>query len=269
MTFFKLALGSASIKVAVGNNAVEVDLPRGINLDTSTLATLTSISSIGILIPEVDVSVLIRPDDTAAWSKISSLSSGASVDIYNNPDDCVRRAGEQQRFIRHQDNPTRRVWYMYAERKESDGNHQHTVYVPTPNVAADNMSEYGDDSDDKSSSGSDTTHSAGMLRGMASARRSFVTAWQISSDPDDHDTEEHVKEVCKDAARHGETETGMHGGILVKGLPSSAKAAHGRLIRLRLRPVKIHAKPVAVESMGIMAKVFRKTVSDDTNTAET
>jgi hypothetical protein len=119
--------------------AVVIDLPCGINLDTSSLATLTSVSSIGVVLPEIVVSILQRPSDTAKWSTTGSFRSGMGVDVYNNPEDSRRKTADQQRFIRKQDEETRRIWYMYGARAGQDddqgGLHAHNVYLPRPRMA--------------------------------------------------------------------------------------------------------------------------------------
>lgn len=120
--------------------ALEVNLARGVNLDLSTRATLATTSSLGILVPDISVCLLHRLGNK--WKTVAELDSRVAIDIYKSPKDRKERASRQQAFIRTEDEPTKRIWYMYAAGDDgSTGHHVNNLYVPRPRADTDSKSQ--------------------------------------------------------------------------------------------------------------------------------
>jgi len=121
VTFFKLGIEGLSAVLFANDSAIALHLPMGVNLNTSTLATRSCSSTIGFVIPAVDVDLLQRDPLSRKWDAVGSLQTSLSVDVYKAPKDWREKAARQQAFIRKEDAPTQRVWYMYREGTESSG----------------------------------------------------------------------------------------------------------------------------------------------------
>jgi hypothetical protein len=134
VTFFKLSLDSASAMLRAGDSAISIGLPSGVNLDTSTLATRTCRSVLGVLIPLISIDLLSRHPGKK-WFPTGSIRTGISLDLYKAAKGWRRSASEQQEFIQEEDRPTQRIWYMYREGEEmGNGHHVNGAYLPRPRV---------------------------------------------------------------------------------------------------------------------------------------
>lgn len=125
MTFFKLGIDHLSAVLFAGESAVSVDFSSGINLDTSTLGTRSCSSMIGLSVPILDVHLLQRDFHSRKWRSAGSMTTNLSVDLYNAPKGWQEKASLQQDFIREQDAPTHRIWYMYRDSHETPGEFRH------------------------------------------------------------------------------------------------------------------------------------------------
>ncbi|ORY27357.1 hypothetical protein BCR39DRAFT_589249 [Naematelia encephala] len=206
-TFFKLGIGSMNAVLSASEATVCISLPAGVTLDTSSLGSRSCSSSMGLLIPTIDVKLLRRHTSTGDWSSVGETRTGLSLDMYKAPKDWQDRVAKQQKFLREEDRLTQRIWYMYSEREDrSDGHHVHGVYLPRPRVLDAN---YNDDSSSSQTSDVETVPespipsspeasdgdapSPSFVRPTRTARRSrsFATARetiQASSAGDESDT---------------------------------------------------------------------------------
>ena len=128
--------------VFAGDSAVSVDLPSGVNLDTSTLATRFCGSVIGVILPIVEITLFHRQSNLWKWRPVGDVTTTLSIDVYNARKGWQEKATQQQEFIRAQDSRTRRIWYMYKDRDDvsqgtcSNGLHVNGVYLPPPRVVS-------------------------------------------------------------------------------------------------------------------------------------
>jgi hypothetical protein len=135
VTFFKLTIDSASIMLSTPEAAVVIDLPSGVNLDTSTLATRTCGSVLGLLIPILSMNLLSRRTEHRKLLSTGSVRTGVSLDLYKAPRGWREKASRQQKFIQEQDALTQRIWYMYRDGDETvNGHHVYSEYLPRPRV---------------------------------------------------------------------------------------------------------------------------------------
>lgn len=133
VTFFKLGIEEIAVTLFVDDLAVSVNMPAGVNLDTSSLATRSFASAVGVSIPNIQVSMLERASHSHKWSSLGTLKTGVALDVFSAPSGWQEKADAQQRFLMEEDAPTKRIWYMYqAAGDEADGNHLHNVYIPRP-----------------------------------------------------------------------------------------------------------------------------------------
>ncbi|EIW72981.1 hypothetical protein TREMEDRAFT_42131 [Tremella mesenterica DSM 1558] len=142
VTFFKLSIDQTNMALFVNNAIATVELPAGVNLDTSTWATRTCKSTLGLVLPEVEVSLLTRQPTAQKWLPVAQASTALTLDLYRAPDGWQEAAQKQQAFIREQDALTKRICYLYSDEViKTTGHHVHGVYLPVPN--------YFDDEDDE------------------------------------------------------------------------------------------------------------------------
>jgi hypothetical protein len=165
VTFFKVGIAHLSATYFSGESVLFLDLPGGLNLDTSTLATQFSASNIGLVAPVIDMKLIPwEAEETQKYTVVGRLSTSLSVDIYTALEGWEERASRQQEFIKAMDMPTKRIQYMYGDQAErhseriqarkylptaQDGSYDHNVYLPHPRS---NTLQHSDDDD-----GSDTT----------------------------------------------------------------------------------------------------------------
>jgi hypothetical protein len=122
VTFFKLGIDKISAQYNVGDHGISLDLPRGVNLDTSSLATRACSSSIGLIVPLLNVSLLCRNEtNSRRWEAVGSVATDLSLDLYNAPVGWEEKASLQQEFLKEMDEDSRRIWYMYTEGDEFKG----------------------------------------------------------------------------------------------------------------------------------------------------
>ncbi|KAK8844716.1 hypothetical protein IAR55_006566 [Kwoniella newhampshirensis] len=117
------------------------DAPRGLCFDTSTLATRAYSSMFGVLLPALNVDLLHRFPGRK-WHVAGNVSFGITMDVYKAPTGWQDKVAKQQRFLREQDEPTGRIWYMYRGPKQSGTRHVDGLYLPQPmeDVLADDGS---------------------------------------------------------------------------------------------------------------------------------
>lgn len=155
VTCFKLGIDHISVVMDCGDAAVSADLPEGINLDTSSWATRNFASSVGIIAPSIDVALLERNQSTGRWASCGELSTSLSMDVYNAPTGWQAHANAQQEFLKKEDGPTRRLWYLYSDDAQSGPvSHVENVYLPKPKlVGTVDSDEEDDDSEESLSTG--------------------------------------------------------------------------------------------------------------------
>ena len=119
VTFFKLGIDQISATLFASNSAVSVEAPSGINLDTSSCATRSHNSMVGVLLPALDIVLSRRDVPHRKWRPVGRIATGLNVDVYNAPKGWQEKVSKQQEFLREQDAPTQRIWYMYREGEET------------------------------------------------------------------------------------------------------------------------------------------------------
>lgn len=131
----KISLGSASVVMYSGNAGLAVELFEGVTLDTSSLASLTSASSLALLIPSISASLLTRPTARRKWVSAGALRFGVSLDQYKAPKEWQEHAQKQQKFLREEDGPTQRIWHMYAEEEGlAKSKYAGSCHLPRPHA---------------------------------------------------------------------------------------------------------------------------------------
>lgn len=173
-----------------GDSGIALDLPNGVFIDTSSMASKSCRSVMGLGIPTVAVHILRRKSSTKRWQPIGSATTGLSLDNYKLPKGWKSIAEAQMAFLKEQDAPTRRVPYLYGEPDNpSYGEFHHDVYVPRPREVlipwAESESEdvtadepgFGDSSDSATQS-DDTAHSAPISRVSRRKRAMSVATMQ-------------------------------------------------------------------------------------------
>ncbi|WWD06286.1 hypothetical protein V865_004376 [Kwoniella europaea PYCC6329] len=174
-----------------GDNAISVEMPSGLSLDTSTMGTRSYSSMMGISLPFLIVNVLERGPKTT-WQSVGSARAGAAIDIFKAPSGWREAVARQQDFIRKEDEETSRIWYMYEESKPSVQLHVNGLYLPQPmrqspedDESVNEESErstIGSDHDEIASSSASSTgndvgyHDFDQLRLRNRRSRSFATA---------------------------------------------------------------------------------------------
>ena len=133
VTFFKLGIDQVSLTLFTDSAAVAVDLPAGVNLDTSTWATRSFKSAVGLIIPYIRLTLLEHDTYQRKWVSSGQIQTAVNLDVYNAPSGWQEKASEQQAFLLAQDGHTQRIWYMYRDGKDkTDGHHINGVYLPRP-----------------------------------------------------------------------------------------------------------------------------------------
>ncbi|WVR03135.1 hypothetical protein IAU60_000125 [Kwoniella sp. DSM 27419] len=131
VTFFKFNLDRATVMLTSEGDAISAELSDGMSLDTSTWGTRSYSSVIGVLLPSLRLDILER-DSKHAWRSVGSTTVGAAIDIYNAPAGWRETVAAQQVFLRAQDEPTGRIWYMYRASDPHKAQHAETLYLPPP-----------------------------------------------------------------------------------------------------------------------------------------
>ena len=125
VTFFKMEVRHFSMTLATDQAALTVDLPKGINLDTSTWATQNFRSAIGVVIPAITAQMLRKVDQ---WRNVANIQTDLSLQIFNAPPQWRLRASDQQKFLAEQDGATQRVRFLYSDHPDGLA-HVHGVAV--------------------------------------------------------------------------------------------------------------------------------------------
>ncbi|WVQ79015.1 hypothetical protein IAT38_001107 [Cryptococcus sp. DSM 104549] len=131
VTFFKLSIDQALGMLTAGNDAASFEAHKGIVLDTSTCGTKSYSSTLGVLLPSLTVNLLHRlPKRT--WHVVSTATVDASLDVYKAPLGWEKHVSAQQEFLKEEDGPTGRIWYMYGGGQKPKGRHVDGMYLPLP-----------------------------------------------------------------------------------------------------------------------------------------
>ncbi|BEI89154.1 uncharacterized protein CcaverHIS019_0205160 [Cutaneotrichosporon cavernicola] len=134
-TFVKVSVARITALLSSGNSGVAVELPKGLFIDTSSMASKSCRSVMGLGVPCVAVHVLHRLKQSKRWEPVGSVSAGLSLDIYEMPKGWEEEAAEQQKFLQKEDEPTRRIPYLYGGHDDhSAGSHRFDVYLPRPQL---------------------------------------------------------------------------------------------------------------------------------------
>ncbi|KLT40822.1 hypothetical protein CC85DRAFT_287095 [Cutaneotrichosporon oleaginosum] len=134
-TFVKVSVAHVTALLSSGNSGIAVELSKGLFIDTSSMASKSCRSVMGVGVPSVAVHVLHRSKQTKRWEPVGSVSTGLSLDTYKMPKGWEEEAAEQQKFLRKEDEPTRRIPYLYGAYDDGvNGRHLFDVYVPRPQL---------------------------------------------------------------------------------------------------------------------------------------
>ncbi|GMK54228.1 hypothetical protein CspeluHIS016_0108140 [Cutaneotrichosporon spelunceum] len=134
-TFVKVSVSHVTALLSSCNSAVAVELPKGLFIDTSSMASKSCRSVIGVGVPSVAVHVLHRARQPKRWEPVGSVSTGLSLDTYKMPKGWEEEATEQQNFLQKEDETTLRIPYLYGGHDDhSAGSHRFDVYVPRPRL---------------------------------------------------------------------------------------------------------------------------------------
>jgi hypothetical protein len=137
VTFFKLGIDEVAVTLFSDNTAVSLSLPDGVNLDTSSWATRSFSSAVGLVIPAIKVHLLEQDTYRRKWASTASIDTALALDVFSAPFGWREKASEQQKFLKREDGPTKRTWYMYQRSgDENDGNHVNMLYLPRPRPRA-------------------------------------------------------------------------------------------------------------------------------------
>lgn len=151
VTFLKLAVDDLVVLFETEDAAASVALPQGVNLDLSTWATRSCLSTLGLSIPDLDMALLHR--QSGALRTVAELKSSITLDIYKAPFGWLQKASKQQAFIRKEDEPTKRIQYLYGTgRGPSKGRFNQQVFVPNPRSSE--LEEATDDETESDENGS-------------------------------------------------------------------------------------------------------------------
>lgn len=192
VTFFKLGIDHVAATLFCDDGAaVSIDLASGVNLDTSSLATQSFKSAVGLIVPAISVTLLDHDSFQRKWDPVGTIATNLALDVFNAPAGWQRKASDQQQFLIQEDKPTKRISYMYRDVDEpSDGQYVHTAYLPRPQPDqawrgeddasfASANSDDGAFSDRETSDGSSPSDEGGPTTSRALHRRrsrSFATA---------------------------------------------------------------------------------------------
>jgi hypothetical protein len=127
-TFCKISIDSVTATVPSGDSMVSLDLPSGLSVDLSTLASRYTSLHLSLQLPTLLGQI-------QSGRQISGdIRLGFAVDFYQ----IAQVQTGQQDFLRKEDDLTRRVWYMYGG--ESLNNH-HVDETHVPLVRASTPGE--------------------------------------------------------------------------------------------------------------------------------
>ncbi|TXT06049.1 hypothetical protein VHUM_03522 [Vanrija humicola] len=200
-TFVKINTRHVTAVLSTGPTGVAIELPEGLFVDTSSMASKTCRGLTGLGIPSVKAFVVRKREHHRHWEPVGSLSTGLSIDIYRVPKGWQETAQAQQDFLREQDEPTRRIPYLYnAPDDHSLGRHIHGVYAPCPRIknadwgehlSDDNTGFKEDDYYDSSSQGTSdgTSDDTGSVMRTKLLRRKRTMSVAASIRPMDRHTE--------------------------------------------------------------------------------
>jgi hypothetical protein len=135
-TFVKLSVDHVTALLSSGLDGVAVELPDGLFIDTSSVASQSCGSVLGFGIPTVTAHVLHRKSPSKPWKPVGVLGTGVSIDIFRIPEGWEEESRQQNAFLKEQDAPTRRIAYLYGGKDGPQiGQHVHQIYVPHPKLA--------------------------------------------------------------------------------------------------------------------------------------
>lgn len=199
-TFVKINTRHVTAVLSTGPTGVAIELPQGLFLDTSSMASKTCRGLTGLGIPSIKAFVVRKREHHRHWEPVGSLSTGLSIDIYRVPQGWQETAKEQQDFLREQDEPTRRIPYLYnAPDDHALGRHIDGVYAPCPRIQDADWDEYQSDKNfkedeyyDSSSQGTSegTSDDTGSVIRTKLARRRRTMSVATSTRPMGRHTEQ-------------------------------------------------------------------------------
>ena len=169
VTFVRMGLGRISGSFFGEKTALTFDIADGMNLDLSTLATRSFASSLGLVVPSIVLTTFDGDRTIQQWEATGRLETSITLDQYSAPPGWQRHASEQQAFLKAEDAPTKRIWYMYTHSgSRDDGLHVNGLYIPRPQYkdpqpprAVDDTTAQANSKDQQSSaSESDSSNSA-------------------------------------------------------------------------------------------------------------
>lgn len=132
-TFVKLSIQRITALLETTAAGIAVELPQGVFIDTSSVASKACRSVQGLGVPCASLHVLRRQAGHKTWEPVGSVSTGMSMDTYKVPPGWQDDAAKQQEFLREQDEITKRVPFLYGEGDDPTyGRHEHEIYVPRP-----------------------------------------------------------------------------------------------------------------------------------------
>ena len=149
VTFFRQCVKELSFTIFDEHAALSLSLPQGVNVDISTWATRSFQSAIAVVVPQISVELL--HEEAGKWVSVATVQADLAMDVFNAPSGWQEKVAKQQKFIREEDAPTRRIAFMYDEKHKATQNPD--TYLPYPcNVDSDSEPE------DEESSSSSQTH---------------------------------------------------------------------------------------------------------------
>lgn len=132
-TFVKLSVRHVTALLTTGDSGAAIELPQGVFLDTSSVASQACRSVQGLGVPCASIHLLRKRDGHKTWQPVGSITTGVSMDTYKVPPGWKEDAEKQQEFLREHDEPTKRVPFLYGEKDDpAYGRHEHEIYVPRP-----------------------------------------------------------------------------------------------------------------------------------------
>lgn len=159
-TFVKLSIQRVTALLTAGTAGVAIELPQGVFIDTSSVASQACRSVQGLGVPCASIHVLRKRDGHKTWQPVGSVSTGLAMDTYKVPPGWKEDAEKQQEFLREQDAATKRVPYLYGEKDDpAYGRHENEIYVPRPRPMEPSWDDetslytYEEANDDSSSAG--------------------------------------------------------------------------------------------------------------------
>ncbi|WWD22731.1 hypothetical protein CI109_107224 [Kwoniella shandongensis] len=233
------------------------DASEGLCFDTSTWGTRSYSSVIGVLLPSLSVNLLHRSSGRS-WRPVATASTGITLDVYKAPTGWQDKVAKQQEFLRQEDEPTGRIWYMYRGAKQSGERHANALYLPQPMETAldDDISDYestrsvhteDDDVAHSSSAGSsDSENPFDLLQAKLRKRsRSLTTAKdaaETSSIGDETDSTS-SSSSARDSARSGHIGGDEDMADALAWKLGQFRSAHGRRGTPVKQPMDSEASP--------------------------